>query len=205
MKPTGPIPPHFSASEDGQLMIGGQPVDELIAEAGGTPLFVYDNNIIGGQIAAVRAGMPDGLALYYSVSANPYEPLLNFIGRYVEGFRVVSRGELDRLKRAELAGIPMTFAGPGKGDDELQAGIAAGATISVESEGEAQRAILAAEHRGVRPKIAVRVNPPFAIENGKVTMGARPSPFGIDARRVPAVVHGLIEAGVDWRGLHIFA
>ena len=36
--------------------------------------------------------MPDGLAVYYSVTANPYEPLLNFVGRYVEGFRIVSRG-----------------------------------------------------------------------------------------------------------------
>jgi diaminopimelate decarboxylase len=99
----------------------------------------------------------------------------------------------------------MTFAGPGKRDDELEAGIAAGATISVESEGEARRAILAAERAGTRPKVAVRVNPPFAIEGGKVTMGARPNPFGIDAERVPAVVQGLIEAGVDWRGLHLFA
>src|SRR3954454_16597278 len=162
MKPTGPIPPHFSASEDGQLMIGGIAVDEIVAEAGGTPVFVYDNNIIGGQIAALRAAMPDGLAVYYSVSANPYEPLLNFIGRYVEGFRIVSKGELERLKRAELAGIPMTFAGPAKLDEELEAGIAAGATISVESEGEARRTILAGEKVGIRPKLAVRVNPPFA-------------------------------------------
>jgi diaminopimelate decarboxylase len=205
MKPTGPIPPYFSADGNGQLLIGGVAAEELVAEAGGTPVFAYDNNIVGGQIARLRAAMPDGLALYYSVTANPYEPLLNFIGRYVEGFRVVSRGELDRLKRAELAGIPMTFAGPGKGDDELEAGIAAGATISVESEGEARRTILAAERRGMRPKVAVRVNPPFAIENGRVTMGARASPFGIDAERVAPVVQGLIEAGVDWRGLHIFA
>ena len=112
--------------------------EELVAEAGGTPLFVYDNNIVGAQIARLRAAMPDGLALYYSVTANPYEPLLNFIGRYVDGFRIVSRGSSTRLKRAELAGIPMTFAGPGKRDDELEAGIAAGATISVESEGEAR-------------------------------------------------------------------
>jgi diaminopimelate decarboxylase len=205
MKPTGPIPPYFSANSDGQLLVGGVAAEELVAEAGGTPLFAYDNNIVGGQIAQLRAAMPDGLALYYSVTANPYEPLLNFIGRYVEGFRVVSRGELERLKRAELAGIPMTFAGPGKGDDELQAGIAAGATISVESEGEARRTILAGEKVGIRPKVEVRVNPPFAIENGRVTMGARPNPFGIDAERVPPVVHGLIEAGVDWRGLHMFA
>lgn len=205
MKPTGPIPPYFSANSDGQLMIGNAPVEELIAEAGGTPLFVYDNNIVGSQIAKLRAAMPDGLAIYYSVTANPHEELLNFLGRYVDGFRVVSRGELERLKRAELAGIPMTFAGPGKGDDELEAGIAAGATISIESEGEARRAILAAERVGIRPKLAVRVNPPFSIEGGCVTMGARPSPFGVDAERVPALVQGLIEAGVDWRGLHIFA
>jgi diaminopimelate decarboxylase len=205
MKPTGPIPPHFTAGEDGQLIIGGYPAAELVAEAGGTPLFAYDNNIIGGQIAALRAAMPDGLAIYYAVSANPYEPLLNFIGRYVDGFRVVSRGELDHLTRAGLAGIGMTFAGPGKRDDELEAGIAAGATISVESEGEARRAIEAGERIGIQPKVAVRVNPPFSIEDGRVSLGARPSPFGVDADRVPSLVEGLIEAGVDWRGLHIFA
>ena len=205
MKPTGPIPPHFSASEDGQLMIGGYAVEELIADAGRTPLFVYDNNIIGGQIAALRAAMPDGLAINYSVTANPYEPLLNFLGRYVDGFRVVSRGELEHLKRAGLAGIGMTFAGPGKGDDELEAGIAAGATISLESEGEAARAIEAGERVGIQPKLAVRVNPPFSIEHGRISLGARPTPFGVDAGRVPSLVEGLLEAGVDWRGLHIFA
>lgn len=205
MKPTGPIPPHFSTNDAGELLIGGMSLEEVIAEAGGTPLFVYDNNIVGGQIAALRAAMPDGLAVYYAVSANPYEPLLNFLGRYVEGFRVVSRGELEHLKRAGLAGIGMTFAGPGKTDDELDAGIEAGATISVESEAEAGRAIRAGERVGIQPKLAVRVNPPFSIENGRLSMGARPSPFGVDAERVPALVEGLIEAGVDWRGLHIFA
>jgi diaminopimelate decarboxylase len=205
VKPTGSIPQHFLANEQGELMVGGFSADELVAEAGGTPLFVYDNNIIGGQIAALRAAMPDGLAIYYSVTANPYEPLLNFLGRYVDGFRVVSGGELQHLQRAHLAGIPMTFAGPGKRDAELEAGITAGATISVESEGEAARAIQAGERAGIQPKLAVRVNPPFSVEGGKVLLGARPSPFGVDAARVPALVQGLIEAGVDWRGLHIFA
>lgn len=205
MKPTGPIPPHFFANDVGELLIGGLAPEELIAEAGGTPVFVYDNNIVGGQIAALRAAMPDGLAVYYSVSANPYEPLLNFIGRYVDGFRVVSRGELEHLKRAGLAGIGMTFAGPGKLDEELEAGIQAGATISVESEAEAGRAIEAAERVGIQPKLAVRVNPPFSIEKGRLSMGARPTPFGVDAERVPALVEGLLEADADWRGLHIFA
>ena len=205
MKPTGPIPPHFFPNDAGELLIGGFAPEEIIAEAGGTPLFVYDNNIVGGQIAALRAAMPDGLAVYYSVSANPYEPLLNFLGRYIDGFRVVSLGELEHLKRAGLAGIGMTFAGPGKLEEELEAGIQAGATISVESEVEASRAIRAAERIGIQPRLAVRVNPPFSISNGRLSLGARPTPFGVDAERVPALVEGLLEADVDWRGLHIFA
>ena len=205
MKPAGPIPPYFSADETGQLLIGGSPAEELVAEAGGTPLFVYDNNIVGAQVARFKGAMADGVALHYSVTANPYEPLLEFLGRYVDGFRIVSLGELKRLQEAGLAGIPMNFAGPGKLDIELEAAVRAGATISVESEGEARRAIEAGERVGMQPRISVRVTPPFAIEDGRVTIGSRPSPFGVDAERVPAIVLGLIEAGVDWRGLHMFA
>ena len=141
MKPTGPIPPYFDADETGQLLIGGYPAEELVAEAGGTPLFVYDNNIVGAQIARFKGAMADGVSLHYSVTANPYEPLLEFLGRYVDGFRVVSSGELKLLQQARLAGIPMNFAGPGKRDEELEAAVKAGATISIESEGEARRAI----------------------------------------------------------------
>src|SRR3954463_14709678 len=205
MKPSGPIPPYFSANEDGQLLIGGSPAEELVEEAGGTPLFVYDNNIVGAQIARFRGAMADGIALHYSVTANPYEPLLEFLGRYVDGFRVVSLGELRRLQDAKLAGIPITSAGPGKLDIELEKTIRAGPTISIESEGEPVRAIRAGEKVGIQPKVSVRVTPPFTIEAGSVTLGSIASPFGVDADRVPSVVQGLIEAGVDWRGLHMFA
>src|SRR5438309_8399975 len=148
--------------------------------------------------------MTDGIALHYSVTANPYEPLLEFLGRYVDGFRVVSSGELKRLQQAKLAGIPINFAGPGKRDDELEAAIRARSTISIESEGEARRAIAAAERVGIRPKLAVRVTPPFTMEGGRVTLVCSASPFGVDAERVPALIAGLIEAGTDWRGLHMF-
>jgi diaminopimelate decarboxylase len=205
VKPTGPIPPYFNADENGQLLIGGSPAEELVAEAGGTPLFVYDNNIVGAQVARFKGAMADGISLFYSVTANPYEPLLEFLGRYVDGFRVVSLGEMKLLQQAKLAGIPMNFAGPGKRDSELEAAVRAGATISVESDGEARRAIGAAERAGIRPKMAVRVTPPFTIEGGRVTLGGSASPFGVDSERVPSLVAGLIEAGVDWRGLHMFS
>ena len=36
-------------------------------------------------------------------------------------------------------------------------------------------------------------------------MGGRPKPFGVDHERVPALVRRIIDAGAEWRGLHIFA
>jgi len=205
MSATGTIPPYFSGDGDGQLLIGGYTAEALVEDSGGTPLFVYDNNIIGSHVARFRACMTDGIALHYSVTANPYTPLLEFLGRYIDGFRVVSLGELKRLEDADLAGIPIHFAGPGKRDEELAAAVRHGATVSVESEGEAERCIRAGVHLGIQPKIAVRVNPPFTVEDGELTMGARPSPFGVDAARAPALVRDIEAAGANWRGLHMFA
>ena len=205
MKAMGPIPAQFSAAEDAQLRIGGWTADELIEQAGGTPLFVYDNNIVGGQVARFRAAMPDGLAMHYAVKANPYGPLLRFLARYVDGFDIASMGELEALNQSEVGGLPISFAGPGKRDKEIEAAIAATVTLNVESEGEVERALAIAELVGRRPKIAVRVNPPFGIKGSGMKMGGLPSPFGVDSERAAALVRRVIDGGAEWRGLHIFA
>src|SRR3546814_12995777 len=54
MKPMGPIPPSFEG-EEGMLLIGGCGAASLIDEAGDTPLFVYDLNIVKAQVARFRA------------------------------------------------------------------------------------------------------------------------------------------------------
>jgi diaminopimelate decarboxylase len=205
MKAMGPIPACFSPGDDAQLRIGGWSADELIDQAGGTPLFAYDNNIVGSQIARFRAAMPDGLALHYAVKVNAYSPLLKFLARYVEGFDIASSGELELLRKADVDGLPISFAGPGKRDDEIESAIAAGVTLNVESEGEAERALVIAELVGRQPKIAIRVNPPFGIKGSGMKMGGLASPFGVDSDRAPALVRRVIEGGADWRGLHIFA
>ena len=50
----------------------------------------------------------------------------------------------------------------------------------------------------------VRVNPPFELKGAGMKMGGAASPFGIDHDRAADVVRGLVEAGADWRGLHIY-
>ena len=200
MKAMGPIPAAYLA-EDGQMLIGGITAADLVVEAGGTPLFVYDKVIAGRQIARFRAAMPDGVSLHYAVKANPYAPLLEFLAKHVDGFDVASAGELGEV--AHL-GLPISFAGPGKRDEELETAIRAGVTINLESEGEADRALAICEREGLTARLAVRVNPPFALKGAGQKMGGFPSPFGIDHDRAPALVQRIIDAGADWRGLHIF-
>jgi len=205
MKAMGPIPRGFEAGPDGRLMIGGHDCEELVREAGGSPLFVYDNNLVGTKIATFRACMPSGVALHYAVKANPYPPLLEWLCRYVDGFDVASVGELEALEDAGADAVAISFAGPGKSDFELKRAIKDGATIHLESEGETARALRIAGALGKRPRLSVRVNPPFALKGAGMKMGGAASPFGIDHDRVSGVVRGLIDAGAEWRGLHLYA
>jgi diaminopimelate decarboxylase len=199
VKPLGPIPVGFEADERGVWLIGGIASDTLAEK--GTPLFVYDRARIAGQVARFRAAFP-GIALHYAIKANPYLPLLETMATLVDGFDVASAGELERVSNLAL---PVSFAGPGKRDAEIESAIRARVTINLESEAEASRALALAERLAITPSLAVRVNPPFGLKGAGMKMGGLASPFGIDHDRVPALVERLVAAGADWHGLHIFA
>ena len=200
MKPHGPIPPEFANA--GRLTIGGQDFGTLVV-AHGSPLFVYDMRVVAARIARFRAAF-GRVGLHYAIKANPHPDLIAVIAPLVDGLDVASAGELDRALAAKpAAGI--SFAGPGKRDNELEAAITAGAAINLESEGEADRALAIAERVGKTPRLAVRVNPDFELKGSGMRMGGRASPFGIDADRAGVLARRLVEAGVDWRGFHIFA
>jgi len=204
VKPLGPIPAGFAAM-GGELAIGGRTVSDLAAEAGRTPLFVYSRERIAARVAELRSALPRQVALNYAVKANPFGPVLQAMAGLVDGFDIASGGELAMVTAAGIDPARVSFAGPGKRDDELEAAIAAGVTLNLESEGEAARALAIAARIRVQPKLAVRVNPDFDLKGSGMKMGGGAKPFGVDAERVPALVKQLLAAGADWRGFHIFA
>ena len=199
-KPMGPIPAGYAADEDFMLLIGGRRADALVAEAGDTPLFVYDLALVDEKIARFRAAFP-GVDLHYAIKANSYLPLLSHITRRMDGLDIASGGELEFALQAGAGPSTISFAGPGKRGSDLAAAIAAGVTLNCESEGEVERALAL----GTRPRLAVRVNPDFEIKGSGMRMGGGAKPFGVDAARVPALVKRILDAGAEWRGFHIFA
>ncbi|HQN54757.1 MAG TPA: pyridoxal-dependent decarboxylase, exosortase A system-associated [Novosphingobium sp.] len=204
MKPLGPIPAGYTAL-DGELAIGGRKASALVEEAGGTPLFVYCADLIRQRVAQLRSALPQRVALHYAVKANPYRPVLELMAGLVDGFDIASGGELAMVRAAGIDPARVSFAGPGKRDAELEAAIAAGVTLNLESEGEADRALAIASRLGETPRLAIRVNPDFDLKGSGMKMGGGAKPFGIDAERVPALARRIIAVGAEWRGFHIFA
>lgn len=204
MKPLGPIPAGYEAI-DGELAVDGHKASALVAQAGSTPLFVYSRALLSERVALLRSTMPSEVSLHYAVKANPYCPILEHLSGLVDGFDIASGGELTMVEAAGINPERVSFAGPGKRDSELEAAIAAGVTLNLESEGEADRALGIARRLGIVPRLAVRVNPDFDLKGSGMKMGGGAKPFGVDTERVPALVRKLVEAGADWQGFHIFA
>jgi diaminopimelate decarboxylase len=203
MKPVGPIPAGYETI-DGELAIGGRRASELVAEAGRTPLFVYSRAHLDARMAALRAALPARVGVNFAVKANPHLAVIGHMAPLVDGFDIASAGELALCMAVGIDPRRISFAGPGKRDDELEAAIRAGVTLNCESESEGARALAIGARLGVRPRIAIRVNPSFVMTGSGMKMGGGAKQFGIDADRVPALARHLIAAGAEWRGLHIF-
>lgn len=204
MKRLGPIPAGFEVL-DGELAIAGKTAKAWVETAGSTPLFVYSRALIERRVSDLRAAIPSRIAINFAVKANPYLPVLRLMSKLVDGFDIASGGELSQVRDAGIDPARISFAGPGKRDAELEAAIAAGVTLNLESENEANRALAIGDRLGIRPKLAIRVNPDFTLKGSGMKMGGGAKPFGIDAERVPELARRLVDSGAEWQGFHIFA
>lgn len=201
-KPLGPIPAGFETI-GGELAIGGFKASDLAAS--GTPLFAYSRAMIEARIRALRTALPKRIGIHYAIKANSFAPLLAMMAELADGLDIASGGELAMARASGADPGRISFAGPGKRDDELAAAVIAGVTLNLESEGEAQRALAIAARLGRTPRLAIRVNPDFDLKGSGMKMGGGARPFGVDADRAAALAREVIAAGCEWRGLHIFA
>jgi diaminopimelate decarboxylase len=198
-------PPAFPVV-DHCLEIGGMPLTRLAQQVGRTPFYAYDRALVTARVQSLRAHLPDGMRLHYSIKANPMPALVQHLARLVDGFDVASAGEMRLALDTPLPASAVGFAGPGKTSAELAGAIAAGVTLNVESEGEMERIDRLAAGMRMRARVAVRINPDFGIRASGMKMGGGPKPFGIDAEQAPAALARLAGlSGLEFMGLHVFS
>ncbi|MGW8268804.1 MAG: diaminopimelate decarboxylase, partial [Longimicrobiales bacterium] len=145
---------------DGELRCGPFAVREL-ADRFGTPLYLYDFDFVRSRVRLFQDVFSGtDFLLAYSVKANGNLAILNRLGALGAGADIVSGGELFRALKAGIKPGKIVFAGVGKTDEELKAGLDAGIySFNVETTGELHRLEEMARERGGRAPFGVRVNP----------------------------------------------
>ena len=191
---------------DGVLRCEGVELD-TVAEAAGTPTFVYSAGSIRrqyGSLARALSGAPH--RIHYSVKANSNIALLALLRELGAGVDIVSGGELFRALHAGFTGADIVFSGVGKTDRELEQALDAGVKlINVESEGELRRLSDVARARSTRAPVALRVNPEVNVDTPHryTRTGGRGDKFGIpydaamDVGTLALELPGIALLGVD--------
>jgi len=188
----------------GEIAPGGIPIGRLAERVGRTPFYVYDRAAISARVAMLRKVLPPTLELHYAMKANPMPAVVQHLARLTDGLDVASAREMAVALDTGIDPAHVTFAGPGKSAGEIRQAVAAGITMTAESEAQLDLAIAAGEAIGVTPRVALRVNPAFELKASGMKMGGGPKAFGIDEALVPALLDRMRTEGLKLTGLHIF-
>ena len=192
-------------SIEGQLAIGGLPVGRLAERVGSTPFFAYDRAHLTRRVDLLRKTLPDSIDLSYAVKANPMPAVVQHLAGLTDSLDVASALEMRTALDTPMPASRISFAGPGKTAIEIRQAVAAGVTIEMESGTELRRVRQAGTDLGIRPRVAIRVNPDFSVKGSGMRMGGGPQQFGVDAEQVPAMLAEVGGADVEFLGFHVFA
>lgn len=190
------------------LVFEGVPLN-AIADALGTPVWVYGAGTMRARLAALQAALSGlGAQVHYAVKANDHLAVLSVFARGGAGADVVSGGELLRARKAGVAADHIVFSGVGKTEAEIRLALGEGIfQLNVESPAELAMISAIATAMGRTAQVALRVNPDVdAGTHAKITTGKAENKFGIPYDEAAALyAHAAGLAGVEPVGiaLHI--
>ena len=190
----------------GERLAGLLP-DELAARFG-TPLYIYDLDVVERQVAALRRVLPPAVDVAYAVKANPALAVVAFLGGLGLGADVASGGELATALRAGIAAERIVVTGPGKRDEELAAAVEAGVrAVTVESPGELARLEAIAAACRARVPVLLRASVPEAsrLERVRLVGDDGAGKFGMDDADLRAAARAAASSShLDLLGVHRF-
>jgi diaminopimelate decarboxylase len=153
-----------------------------IAREAGTPVHVYSAALIAERfhaLDAAYAGCPH--RLHYALKANSTLAIVRLMRVLGASVDANSGGEIEVALRAGFEPRQIVFTGVGKTRAELERAVALGlAAVNIESPTEVERIDALARERGVRTRIAVRINPDIdARSHPHISTGLRTTKFGM--------------------------
>ena len=192
--------------ENGALVCDGVPLDHLGREYG-TPLHVYSAESIRRAYRELdEAFAPYPHRIHYALKANSSLGLVSLLQRLGSGVDANSIGEVELAIRAGFTPSDIVFSGVGKSLGEIERGVELQVNaINAESAGELERIDRAARDRGVRARVALRVNPDIdAGTHPHISTGLHINKFGVPIEQAPALYHKMrTQPGLHPAGIHV--
>ncbi len=193
---------HYQA---GVLHCEGVPLPE-IARGAGTPAYVYSYSALERAYRELDEAFGDlDHLVCYAVKANGNLAVLRALASFGAGADIVSGGELYRAMRAGFDPKKVVFAGVGKTDEEIMAGLGERILLfNVESVSELDHLERLAARHGKQARVSLRVNPDVdAGTHDHVSTGRAFDKFGIPVDEALALAERISEYRcVDIMGVH---
>jgi diaminopimelate decarboxylase len=178
-----------------------------IAEAVGTPAYVYD----AAEIRRAYSAFDQALgayphAIHYALKANSTLGVVRLLRQLGAEVDANSGGEIEVALRAGFIPGQIVFSGVGKGGDELDRAVTLGLkSVNAESAGELDRIAARARALGTTVRVALRVNPDIdARSHPHISTGLKTNKFGtpIDEARQIYRDHAR-QPGLEPVGVHV--
>jgi len=192
---------------DGTATLGEHAISaEELAAAYGTPLYVYDVEMMERQFWLLQKTLPSSVDIYYSIKANPHPSIIAVFLRIGAGCEIASGGEYVLARRAGVPAERIIFAGPGKGRDELEYVAKRGiGEIHVESFDEIELLEEITTRLQVSLAVSLRINP-GAAGGGGLMMAGRPTAFGFEEEILADAINSVEKCErLDLRGIHVYS
>ncbi len=195
----------FFSFKDQSLWVEGLALNSL-AQAHGTPLFVYSKAAMLSALAAYQRGFAGRKSqVCYAMKANPALGVIQVFVQAGCGFDIVSGGELERVLAAGADAAKVIFSGVGKTRAEIRQALEAGiGCFNVESEAELEVLNGVALGLGKVAPVSIRVNPNVDPKTHPyISTGLKGNKFGVAHERVlqtyqrAAALPGLQVVGID--------
>jgi len=138
------------------------------------PFYLYDENKINRQIEILLKNFRH-FEFLYSIKANPFVPIVNFITSKGLGADAASAEEVMIAQKAGLTAEKIFYSSPGKTPDDIEKTFDKSIIIA-DSHQELKQINDFAKQSKKIIKIGLRINPDYAIGGGKGTS----SKFGVD-------------------------
>lgn len=173
---------------------------EAVARRHGTPLYVYDLDVVALRAARLRAALPDGrFRVFYACKANAHPAIVRAMRASGVGIEAASPGEVARALACGHEPGSVLLSATNARPSDLADALARGVRVALGSRSDVRR--VGALAPGAR--VLLRVNPGVGDgHHAHVVTGGSHSKFGIPVEEIDLALGEAEAAGLEVAGLH---